>query len=57
MLALLIPSIAIMVRRLEIVATIGLLLFLAVIPYLGSFVTLQPNKVNYHFNNLNNPQQ
>ena len=61
MLALLIPSIAIMVRRLRDSGYHWALIFLALIPYLGSFVifilTLQPTKVELPFNNLNNPQQ
>lgn len=63
MLALLIPSIAIMVRRLRDSGYHWALIFLALIPYLGSFIifiltlTLQPTKVELPFNNLNNPQQ
>ena len=61
MLALLIPSIAIMVRRLRDSGYHWALIFLALIPYLGSFIifilTLQPIKVELPFNNLNNPQQ
>lgn len=61
MLALLIPSIAIMVRRLRDGGYHWAFMFLLLIPYLGSFVifilTLQPTKVELPFNNLNNPQQ
>ncbi len=61
MLALLIPSIAIMVRRLRDGGYHWAFMFLLLIPYLGSFVifilTLQPTKVDLPFNNFNNPQQ
>ena len=61
MLALLIPSIAIMVRRLRDAGYHWAYMFLLLIPYLGGFVifilTLQPTKVELPFNNLNNPQQ
>ena len=61
MLALLIPSIAIMVRRLRDGGYHWAFMFLLLIPYLGGFVifilTLQPTKVELPFNNLNNPQQ
>ena len=61
MLALLIPSIAIMVRRLRNGGYHWAFMFLLLIPYLGSFVifilTLQPTKVDLPFNNFNNPQQ
>lgn len=61
MLALLIPSIAIMVRRLRDAGYHWAYMFLLLIPYLGGFVifilTLQPTKVEVPFNNLNNPQQ
>ena len=61
MLALLIPSIAIMVRRLRDGGYHWAFMFLLLIPYLGSFVifilTLQPTKVEVAFNNFNNPQQ
>ncbi len=60
-LASLVPSIAIMVRRLRDSGYHWALIFLALIPYLGSFIifilTLQPTKVELPFNNLNNPQQ
>lgn len=60
MLALLIPSIAIMVRRLRDAGYHWAFMFLLLIPYLGSFVifilTLQPTKVELPFNNLNNLQ-
>ena len=61
MLALLIPSIAIMVRRLRDTSYHWAFMFLLLIPYLGSFVifilTLQPTKVELPFNNFSNPQQ
>ena len=61
MLALLIHSIAIMVRRLRDGGYHWAFMFLLLIPYLGSFVifilTLQPTKVDLPFNNFNNPQQ
>lgn len=60
-LASLVPSIAIIVRRLRDSGYHWALIFLALIPYLGSFIifilTLQPTKVELPFNNLNNPQQ
>ena len=59
MLALLIPSIAIMVRRLRDGGYHWAFMFLLLIPYLGSFVifilTLQPTKVELPFNNFSNP--
>ena len=61
MLALLIPSIAIIVRRLRDAGYHWSLIFLSLIPYLGGFIifilTLQPTKVEVAFNNFNNPQQ
>lgn len=61
MLTLLIPSIAIMVRRLRDAGYHWAFMFLLLIPYLGSFVifilTLQPTKVELPFNNFSNPQQ
>ena len=61
MLALLIPSIAIMVRRLRDAGYHWALIFLALVPYLGGFIifilTLQPTKVELPFNNISNPQQ
>ena len=60
MLALLIPSIAIMVRRLRDGGYHWAFMFLLLIPYLGGFVifilTLQPTKVAVAFNNINNLQ-
>lgn len=56
-----IPSIALQVRRLRDAGYHWALIFLALIPYLGSFIifilTLQPTKVELPFNNLNNLQQ
>ena len=60
-LASLVPSIAIIVRRLRDAGYHWALIFLALIPYLGGFIifilTLQPTKVEVAFNNFNNPQQ
>ena len=60
-LASLVPSIAIIVRRLRDAGYHWALIFLSLIPYLGGFIifilTLQPTKVEVAFNNFNNPQQ
>ena len=60
-LASLVPSIAIIVRRLRDAGYHWALIFLSLIPYLGCFIifilTLQPTKVEVAFNNFNNPQQ
>ena len=60
-LASLVPSIAIIVRRLRDAGYHWALIFLSLIPYLCGFIifilTLQPTKVELPFNNLNNPQQ
>ena len=60
-LASLVPSIAIIVRRLRDAGYHWALIFLSLIPYLGGFIifilTLQPTKVDLPFNNFNNPQQ
>ncbi|MFQ8817018.1 MAG: DUF805 domain-containing protein [Streptococcus thermophilus] len=59
--ASLVPSIAIIVRRLRDAGYHWALIFLSLIPYLGGFIifilTLQPTKVEVAFNNFNNPQQ
>ena len=61
MLALLIPSIAIMVRRLRDSGYHWALIFLRFAFVIGGIVLLilfcQPTKVEYPFNNFNNPQQ
>ena len=60
-LASLVPSIAIIVRRLRDAGYHWALIFLSLIPYLCGFIifilTLQPTKVEVAFNNFNNPQQ
>lgn len=60
-LASLVPSIAIIVRRLRDAGYHWALIFLSLIPYLSGFIifilTLQPTKVEVAFNNFNNPQQ
>ena len=60
-LASLVPSIAIIVRRLRDAGYHWALIFLSLSPYLGGFIifilTLQPTKVEVAFNNFNNPQQ
>ena len=60
-LASLVPSIAIIVRRLWDAGYHWALIFLSLIRYLGGFIifilTLQPTKVEVAFNNFNNPQQ
>ena len=60
-LASLVPSIAIIVRRLRDAGYHWALIFLSLIPYLGGFIifilTLQATKVEVAFNNFNNPQQ
>ena len=60
-LASLVPSIAIIVRRLRDAGYHWALIFLSLIPYLGGFIifilTLQPTKVEVAFNNFNHPQQ
>lgn len=60
MLASLLPTIAIIVRRLCDVGYHWAFMFLLLIPYLGGFVifilTLQPTKVEVVFNNINNLQ-
>ena len=60
-LASLVPSIAIIVRRLRDAGYHWALIFLSLIPYLGGFIifilTFQPTKVEVAFNNFNNPQQ
>ena len=58
-LASLVPSIAIIVRRLRDAGYHWALIFLSLIPYLCGFIifilTLQPTKVEVAFNNFNNP--
>ena len=60
-LASLVPSIAIIVRRLRDAGYHWALIFLSLIPYLGGFIifilNLKPTKVEVAFNNFNNPQQ
>ena len=60
-LASLVPSIAIIVRRLRDAGYHWALIFLSLIPYLCGFIifilTLQPTKVEVAFNNFNTPQQ